>query len=71
MELLRRDGFDASVATDLDTAIPEAEIISCATLSATPLVRGALLTTDSTLDLVGALRPDMRQADGGHCGVRS
>ena len=64
VELLRRDGFDASVATDLDTAIPEADIISCATLSATPLVRGALLHDGQHIDLVGAFRPDMREADG-------
>ena len=42
----------------------EACIIACATLATTPLIRGADLPPGVHLDLVGAYRPDMREADG-------
>ncbi|MCX7932156.1 MAG: ornithine cyclodeaminase family protein [Rhodovarius sp.] len=41
-----------------------ADIISCATLAREPLLRGADLRPGTHLDLVGAFRPDMREADG-------
>lgn len=40
------------------------DIISAATLATTPLLRGADLAPGMHLDLVGAYRPDMREADG-------
>lgn len=40
------------------------DIISAATLSHTPLIMGACLAPGMHLDLVGAYRPDMREADG-------
>ena len=40
------------------------DIIAAATLSATPLIRGADLAPGMHLDLVGAYRADMREADG-------
>ena len=49
--------------TDLDAAVPEADIISCATSSATPLIRGKLLKAGCHLDLVGAYTPEMRECD--------
>ena len=55
--------LDAGVATDLDAAVPEADIISCATLAHDPLIRGELLKAGQHLDLVGAFTPDMREAD--------
>jgi ornithine cyclodeaminase/alanine dehydrogenase-like protein (mu-crystallin family) len=60
---LRADGFDASVAQDLDAAVAEADIVSCATISTTPLVKGALLKPGAHLDLVGAFTPEMRESD--------
>ena len=39
------------------------DIISCATLSKTPLVLGANLKAGQHIDLVGAYRPNMREAD--------
>ncbi len=51
-------------ATDeLDAAIEGADIVSCATLAEQPLVKGELLKPGAHLDLVGAFRPDMREAD--------
>ena len=40
-----------------------ADIVSCATLSQTPLIEGRWLRPGQHLDLVGAFRPDMREAD--------
>ncbi|MBY0339262.1 MAG: ornithine cyclodeaminase family protein [Acetobacteraceae bacterium] len=41
-----------------------ADIVSAATLATEPLIRGAELDPGTHLDLVGAFRPDMREADG-------
>lgn len=60
---LREQGFDAAPADDLQTGVAEAEIVSCATLSPEPLVRGAWLRPGTHLDLVGAFTPAMREAD--------
>jgi len=60
---LRDGSFAVSTATDLDAAIARADIISCATLAAEPLVKGKLLRPGQHLDLVGAFRPEMAEAD--------
>lgn len=41
----------------------EADIISCATLSPTPLILGKHIKKGQHYDLVGAYKPDMREAD--------
>jgi ornithine cyclodeaminase len=51
------------VAEDLEAAVREADIVSCATLSREPLVRGAWLKPGAHLDLVGAFNPAMRESD--------
>ena len=56
-------GIEAVVADDLENAAREADIISCATLSHEPLVRGAWLKKGAHLDLVGGFTPKMREAD--------
>lgn len=48
---------------DLEGAVRGADIISCATLTEEPLVRGAWLRPGQHLDLVGGFTPDMREAD--------
>jgi ornithine cyclodeaminase len=60
---LRDEGFDATAVTDLEAAVREAHIVSCATLSDAPLVRGDWLAPGSHLDLVGSFTPQMREAD--------
>ena len=60
---LTRPGCAVAVAGDLDQAVAEADIVSCATLSQEPLVRGALLRPGTHVDLIGGFRPDMREAD--------
>ena len=62
-EALRAEGFPTSAVADLDAGQAEAQIISCATLSTEPLVRGRLLAPGAHIDLVGGFRPDMREAD--------
>ncbi len=60
---LRADGLQASVAGDLDAELAEADIVSSATISTTPLVRGALLKPGAHVDLVGGFTPEMRESD--------
>jgi ornithine cyclodeaminase len=62
---LRRAGarYEIVAVGDLEAAAREADIISCATLSAEPLIRGAWLKAGAHLDLVGAFTPGMRESD--------
>lgn len=61
--MLAAEGMPASAAPDLQAAVQQAHIVSCATTSTTPLVQGAWLTPGTHLDLVGGFRPTMREAD--------
>ncbi len=56
-------GVSVSVANDLEAAARAADIISCATLSSEPLIRGDWLKPGAHLDLVGAFKPSMRESD--------
>ena len=60
---LDRPDFRVAPTTDLEAAVRGAHIISCATLSSTPLVAGDWLQPGQHLDLVGGFRPDMRETD--------
>ena len=60
---LRQDGFDAVRTEDLQAAASWADIISCATLSTAPLIRGEWLRPGTHLDLIGAFTPAMRETD--------
>jgi len=60
---LALQGFDACVATSVEAAVAEAEIVSCATLARAPLVFGRWLAPGSHLDLIGSFTPAMREAD--------
>ncbi len=53
----------AEVVGDLDRALAAADIVSAATLSTVPLIRGAMLRPGTHLDLVGAFTPLMREVD--------
>jgi ornithine cyclodeaminase/alanine dehydrogenase-like protein (mu-crystallin family) len=48
---------------DLASAVRSADIVSCATASTAPLIRGEWLQPGAHLDLVGAFTPDMRECD--------
>ena len=51
------------IVSDIESAIPKADIISVATMSSDPLINGSWLKAGQHLDLVGAYRTDMREAD--------
>lgn len=67
---LAEQGFTAQAVSDLPRACAEADIISCATLSREPLLRGEWLQPGCHLDLMGAYTPDRREADTA-CVLRS
>lgn len=60
---LNRRDFRVAHTTDLEEAVRGAHIISCATLSPDPLIKGEWLQPGQHIDLVGGYRPDMREAD--------
>ena len=62
-EEARALGLDARAVTDLERSARQADIISCATLSSEPLIRGEWLKPGAHLDLVGAFKPSMRESD--------
>jgi len=55
--------YDVEAVSDLPAAVGWADIISCATLSETPIVHGAWLRPGQHLDLIGSFTPLMREAD--------
>jgi alanine dehydrogenase len=59
----KRLGLPVVVAADARVAVHDADIVTCATTSATPVVFGADLSPGVHLDLVGAFRPGDREAD--------
>jgi ornithine cyclodeaminase len=54
---------DISQANDLSEAVANADIINCATMSSDPVIDGAWLRPGQHLNLIGAYRPDMREAN--------
>lgn len=54
---------DVAIAPDLEAAVREAEIITSATMSTDPLIKGDWLQPGQHVDLIGAYRPDMREVD--------
>ncbi len=63
--LIETLGADRPVeaADNLAEAVAWADIICCATMTTDPLIRGEWLSQGTHLDLVGAFRTDMREAD--------
>jgi ornithine cyclodeaminase len=51
------------VTLDLEAAVRDADIMTCATMSSEPVLRGDWLQPGCHVDLIGAYRPDMREAD--------
>lgn len=60
---LRDEGLPAQTVDDVEAAVRDADVISCATTSTQPIVRGAWLAPGTHLDLVGGFRRGMREAD--------
>lgn len=62
-QMLRDEGLPAQAVDDLERAVREADIVSCATTATAPVVHGAWLPAGCHLDLVGGFRRSMREAD--------
>ncbi len=60
---LEGESFHIHAIPTIEEKISEVDIISCATLSKTPLVLGNYLKAGQHIDLVGAYKKDMREAD--------
>jgi ornithine cyclodeaminase len=60
---LAAEGFTAGAEEDLQRAVVGADVVSAATLSAVPLIRGEWLQPGQHVDLVGAFSMSMREAD--------
>ncbi|CUS45638.1 MAG: ornithine cyclodeaminase family protein [Pseudomonadota bacterium] len=57
-------GYPAVATADISTALQRADIVSAATLATTPLIAGEALVPGTHVDLIGAFRPEMCEADG-------
>ena len=62
-ELMAVERPTLSVATDLEQAVRNADIVTSATMSTKPLIKGEWLQAGQHVDLIGAYRPDMREVD--------
>ena len=62
-ERFARDCPGVEVAPDLEVAVRQADIVTSATMSTEPLIRGDWLQPGQHVDLIGAYRPDMREVD--------
>ncbi|WP_290698313.1 ornithine cyclodeaminase family protein [Amphritea sp.] len=62
---LKADGVDAEVCplNQLEVAARNVDIVSCATMSTSPLIKGEWLKPGAHLDLVGSFTPVMRETD--------
>lgn len=55
--------FRVSATADLEAAVRDADVVSAATMSNEPLIRGDWLAPGTHVDLVGGYTPTMREAD--------
>ncbi|SET27335.1 ornithine cyclodeaminase [Paracoccus homiensis] len=60
---MREDGLPAEAVTDLEQACRSADVITTVTAATSPIIHGDWLRPGTHLDLVGAFREDMREAD--------
>lgn len=59
-----KDAFpDIAIADDLEVAVRQADIVTSATMSTAPLLKGSWFQPGQHIDLIGAYRPDMREVD--------
>lgn len=60
----RAKGFQTDVITDISAALANVDIVSAATLATSALIKGDDLRPGTHVDLIGAFRPEMCEADG-------
>lgn len=54
---------DVAIADDLEAAVRATDIVTSATMTTDPIIKGDWLQPGQHIDLIGAYRPDMREAD--------
>jgi len=57
------DHPEVTIADDLEAAVRAADIVTSATMSTEPLIKGDWLQPGQHVDLIGAFRGDMREVD--------
>lgn len=57
------DEYECHVATSLENAVFETDILTSATMTTEPILKGDWLQPGQHVDLIGAYRPDMREVD--------
>ncbi|RYG90377.1 ornithine cyclodeaminase [Loktanella sp. IMCC34160] len=62
-ERFAQDCPGVAVATDLASAVNAADIVTSATMSTEPVIKGDWFRPGQHIDLIGAYRPDMREVD--------
>ena len=62
-EKMASEYADMEVASNLPEAVGKADIVTCATMATEPVLQGDWLRPGQHIDLIGAYRPDMREAD--------
>ena len=62
-EQFAKDCEGVAIATDLEAAVKASDIVTSATMTTEPLLKGAWFRAGQHIDLIGAYRPDMREVD--------
>lgn len=60
---LKAQGIPAVAVFDLEESARQADLISCATPTKTPLIKGEWVKAGTHLDLIGSYKPDTRETD--------
>jgi ornithine cyclodeaminase/alanine dehydrogenase-like protein (mu-crystallin family) len=60
---LKSKGIDAEAVENLEISAGQADVISCATLSKTPVIKGEWIKPGTHLDMIGSHKPDTRETD--------
>lgn len=63
VETMAGRGIKVEAVDDLQAAVAKADIVSTATMSHQPVLNGGWLSPGTHVDLIGAFRADMREAD--------
>lgn len=60
---LKNQVFPIEAVTNLEESARQADLIACATLSKTPIIKGEWIKPGTHLDMIGSHKPDTRETD--------
>lgn len=60
---MKKHGLNAKSVSNLETAVGEADIVTCVTGASKPVLKGKWLRPGVHVDLVGSFKADMRESD--------